>query len=123
MAEGGGPAPQTFAGPNRFRGDAGSLVQFTIQRGTTMWFVYLLRCSDNSLYCGITNNLNRRIDEHNSSSKGAKYTKNRRPVTLVYSASVENRSEASKLEAKIKKMTKKQKEEMAERGGHAPQTP
>jgi putative endonuclease len=88
-----------------------------------MWFVYLLRCSDNSLYCGITTDLNRRIDEHNSSSKGAKYTRSRRPVILAYSASVENRSEASKLEAKIKKMTKKQKEEMAERGGHAPQAP
>jgi putative endonuclease len=80
------------------------------KEGTTMWFVYLLRCSDNSLYCGITNNLNRRINEHNSSSKGAKYTRSRRPVSLVFSQTSSNRSEASKLEAKIKKMTKKQKE-------------
>ena len=50
-----------------------------------MYFFYIVRCSDNSLYCGQTNNLQKRIDEHNSSkTKSAKYTKIRRPVKLVY---------------------------------------
>jgi putative endonuclease len=121
MADGGGTAPQTFTVPIAFEAMLARLSSSPSKEETTMWFVYLLRCSDNSLYCGITNNLNRRINQHNSSSRGAKYTRARRPVILAYSTSVENRSEASKLEAKIKKMTKKQKEEMAERGGHAPQ--
>lgn len=76
------------------------------------WYVYLLRCSDSSLYCGITTSLTRRIHEHNHSKKSSKYTRSRRPVTLVWATSVNNRSEASKLELKIKKMTKKMKEEL-----------
>ena len=49
------------------------------------WFVYILKCSDNTLYTGITTDIERRIKEHNSSNKGAKYTKTRRPVKLFYS--------------------------------------
>lgn len=48
------------------------------------WFVYLLRCSDQTLYTGITTNLEQRFQEHNHSAKGAKYTRGRRPVRLVY---------------------------------------
>ena len=74
-----------------------------------MWVVYFVRCNDNSLYCGITNNLEKRIKTHNE-GKGAKYTKNRLPVKLVYSKEVENRSITSKIECQLKKLTKKDKE-------------
>ncbi len=74
------------------------------------YFVYMVRCSDNTLYTGITTNLERRIEEHNISDKGAKYTKARRPVTLVYSEEHSDRSSASKREYIIKKMTKSDKQ-------------
>lgn len=73
-----------------------------------MWFVYLLKCSDNTLYCGITNNLEKRLAAHNS-GKGAKYTKSRRPVVLFKVFDVSNKSEALKLEFKIKKMSREEK--------------
>ena len=69
----------------------------------------MLECSDGTLYTGITTELERRLDEHNNSPKGAKYTRARRPVTLVYSEELENRSAASKREFAIKKMSKKEK--------------
>lgn len=73
------------------------------------WFVYMIECSDNSLYTGITTDLDRRIDEHNSSSKGAKYTHVRRPVYLAYFETYDNRSSASKREREIKKLSRKEK--------------
>jgi putative endonuclease len=77
------------------------------------WKVYLLRCSDNSLYTGITRDINRRIDEHNSNDRLASaYTRARRPVKLVYQEFHENRSSASKREAEIKKLTKIEKEKL-----------
>ena len=76
------------------------------------WFVYMIRCSDNSLYTGITVDLERRMHEHNGTKKGAKYTRTRRPATLVYFAELPNRSEASKEEYRIKQLTKLQKESL-----------
>lgn len=73
------------------------------------YFVYILECSDSTLYTGITTDIHRRLDEHNNSEKGAKYTKVRRPVKLVYSESQEDRSSASKREYAIKKLTRTQK--------------
>lgn len=74
------------------------------------YFVYIVQCSDYTLYTGITTDIERRIEEHNFSVKGAKYTRARRPVTLVYSQSCQNRSEASKREYFIKKkMSRKEK--------------
>ena len=74
-----------------------------------MFFVYLLRCSDNSLYCGWTTDLEKRIEAHNS-GRGAKYTKSRRPVELVYYEECENKSAAMKREWFIKhKMTREEK--------------
>lgn len=72
------------------------------------WKVYILRCSDFTFYIGITNNLEKRIKTHNK-GKGAKYTKTRLPVKLLCSWNVQDRSEASKWEYKLKKLTKKQK--------------
>lgn len=68
------------------------------------WFVYILRCADGTLYTGITTNLARREQEHNSEKKGARYTRSRRPVVLVYSEEAADRSEASKREYAIKKL-------------------
>ena len=67
------------------------------------WVVYLVRCSDNSLYCGISNNLKLRLIDHNS-GRGAKYTKSRRPVELVGISSGMTKSEALKLEYRIKQL-------------------
>jgi len=66
------------------------------------WFVYLLRCADDTLYCGITNDLERRLTQHNSGI-AAKYTRTRTPVSLVTAAEVESKSEALKLEINVKK--------------------
>jgi len=68
-----------------------------------MYFVYIVKCSDNTLYTGIATELERRIEEHNGSDKGAKYTRVRRPVSLVYSEEYPDRSSASKREYEIKK--------------------
>ena len=72
------------------------------------WCVYLLECKGGSYYCGATNDIDRRISEHNS-GKGAKYTKSRRPVKLLASVTVEDRSAALKLEAAVKKKKKQDK--------------
>ena len=68
-----------------------------------IWNVYLVRCSDNSLYCGITNDFQRRLKEHNSGS-GAKYTRSRRPVALEAISTTMTKSEALKLEYYIKQV-------------------
>ncbi len=71
---------------------------------------YILRCADDTLYTGITTDLDRRVQEHNTDDKkGAKYTKNRRPVELIYSEEYENRSEASKREYAIKQLSREEK--------------
>ena len=76
------------------------------------WFVYILRCADNSLYTGITTNLERRLDEHNATKSATRYTRARQPVTLVYQEFASSRSEASRREAQLKKLKKEEKEEL-----------
>ena len=71
-----------------------------------MYYLYLLKCNDGTLYAGITTDLSRRVEEHNSSDKGAKYTRGRRPTILVYSKEYENRSEATKAERAIRKLSR-----------------
>lgn len=74
------------------------------------WCVYILRCADGSLYTGITTDTARRVIEHNQNDRlGAKYTRARRPVNLVYQASCDNRSDACKREAGIKKLSRQAK--------------
>ena len=73
-----------------------------------MWFCYILECSDGTLYTGITNDIEVRIRTHNL-GKGAKYTKTRLPVKLKWYKILENRSDASKLEYKIKRLSRSQK--------------
>ena len=80
---------------------------------TKKWIIYLLECGDKSLYCGITNNLDKRLKQHNGEiNGGAKYTRSRKPLTIVYQENAISRGEALKREITIKKMSKKSKENL-----------
>ena len=79
-----------------------------------IWSVYLIRCSDGSLYTGITNNVEKRFKAH-AAGKGSKYVKARRPLKLVFSQEVGNRAEASKIEYAVKQLNKAQKEKIVAR--------
>lgn len=76
-----------------------------------MNFTYLVKCRDGTLYCGWTNCLEKRLEVHNS-GKGAKYTKSRRPVELVYWEEFDTKEEAMRREAAVKRLTRKEKEEL-----------
>ena len=79
------------------------------------WIIYILECCDKSLYCGITNNIERRLKQHSGELKGgAKYTFSRRPCYLVYQEKSASRKEALIREFEIKKMPKSQKIELIE---------
>lgn len=79
------------------------------------WIVYILKCCDHTLYTGITNDITRRIQEHES-GKGAKYTKGRGPFTLIYTEAHTNRSDASKREWHIKSLDKLSKLKLTKNG-------
>lgn len=72
------------------------------------WFVYILECADKTLYTGITTDVKRRVEQHNK-GVGAKYTRARLPVKPVFSIEVADRSGASKMEYRIKRLSKRQK--------------
>ena len=76
------------------------------------WKVYVLKCADDTLYTGVATDLDRRLDEHNSSTKGAKYTRVRRPVELVYYENCADRVDASRREYEIKHLSRKEKLEL-----------
>ena len=77
------------------------------------WFVYLLECGDQTLYCGITNNIENRLKQHRGEiTGGARYTRSRAPLKLVYQEQIETRSKALKREAFIKKMSRREKLEL-----------
>ena len=76
-----------------------------------MWYVYILKCNDGTLYTGITNDLDKRVSSHNKGT-GAKYTKTRTPVEVVYHEKANDRSEASKREYQIKKLSRLAKENL-----------
>ncbi len=73
------------------------------------YYTYIVECSDGTLYTGVAKDLSKRVEEHNSSDKGAKYTKTRRPVVLKYSEKFENRSLACKREYEIKQLRREDK--------------
>ena len=76
-----------------------------------MWSVYMIRCGDNSLYTGISNNVHKRFEVHQSGGvKAAKYTRNRHPLQLVFSAEIGDKSAASRAEYRLRKLSKKSKE-------------
>lgn len=74
-----------------------------------MYYLYILECADKTLYTGVAMDVDRRVREHNSSKLGAKYTRARRPVKLVYVKKFRNRSLASKAECKIKNLSRAEK--------------
>jgi putative endonuclease len=79
----------------------------------SMWFVYMIRCADRSLYTGIARNLTRRLAEHNSGGmRAAHYTRGRRPVVLVYVEMVQSRSAAARREHEIKQLTRQAKDDL-----------
>lgn len=78
-----------------------------------MNYTYLLKCADNTLYCGWTNHLDQRVKAHNE-GKGAKYTKARRPVILAYYEEFPTKKEAMQREAAIKKLSRKDKLKLVE---------
>ena len=71
--------------------------------------MYIVRCKDDTLYTGYTADVHARIEQHNSEKTGAKYTKARRPVALVYTESFENKGDAMRREIEIKKLSRPQK--------------
>lgn len=73
------------------------------------YFVYILRCADDTLYVGVTNDIERRVHQHNHAKTGAKYTKMRRPVMLVYSEKCVDKSAACKREWEIKQWSRSEK--------------
>lgn len=78
-----------------------------------MWTIYILQCKDNTLYTGITDNLPRRLAAH-SAGRGAKYTRGRGPVALVYTEQAEDKSSALRRESAIKKLTRTEKLELCQ---------
>ena len=82
-----------------------------------MWFVYIVRCADETLYTGIAKDVARRVEEHNSNDVlGARYTCGRRPVALVYTEAAKTRSAAAKREYEIKQMTRQRKDTLLKPG-------
>ena len=81
-----------------------------------MYYTYIVRCADKTLYTGWTTDLNRRLQAHNS-GQGAKYTRSRRPVTLVYAERFESKNEAMSREWHIKKLRLEQKENLLRNAG------
>lgn len=79
--------------------------------GKSSWYIYMLRCKDQSLYVGITNDVMKRVNAHNR-GKGSKFVRSRLPAMLVYQETAEDESDAKKREAEIKKLSKTQKEEL-----------
>lgn len=80
------------------------------EQAPTFWAVYLLQCADGSLYCGVTTDIERRLQEHNGLQPGgARYTRSRRPVRLLAAAQVQDRSEACRLEQRVKNLPRHRK--------------
>ncbi|AUD79093.1 GIY-YIG nuclease family protein [Kangiella profundi] len=78
------------------------------------WHLYILRCGDDTLYTGITNDLHRRFEEHQSNGpKCAKYLRGRQPLTMIFHTEFESKSEALKAEIKVKRLTREQKKLLA----------
>jgi putative endonuclease len=78
-------------------------------KGGDVWYVYMVRCRDGTLYTGITKNLHKRIEAHNFGRDGARYTRSRRPVKLVYSEQAESKAAAASLEYRLKRLARAKK--------------
>jgi putative endonuclease len=81
--------------------------------GVSRWYVYVLRCADDTLYTGIAVDVARRVDEHNSHDRlAARYTRGRRPVSVVYQEALPTRAEAARREHAIKRLNRRDKERL-----------
>jgi putative endonuclease len=85
---------------------------------SSSWYIYIVQCADHSLYTGITTDLLRRVEEHNSSPNGARYTRARRPVRLVYLEQSESRSAASQREHALKRLSRAEKHQLVCNAAH-----
>ncbi|NNJ90119.1 MAG: GIY-YIG nuclease family protein [Gammaproteobacteria bacterium] len=85
---------------------------------TKQWFVYMLECADGSLYTGVSNDLAKRVEKHNA-GKGAKYTRSRLPVKLVYSETAPDKGEALKKEIKMKQLSRAEKLVLIRQGAYS----
>ena len=85
-----------------------------MSKGGDIWHVYMVRCSDGTLYTGITKDLEKRVEAHNSGKDGARYTRSRRPVKLVYSKQTESKSAAARLEYQIKRQPRSKKNRLVQ---------
>ncbi len=81
---------------------------------TTSWSLYLLRCADGAVYTGITTDVARRYDEHQSGTRGSKYLRGRRPLELLYQRCIGNRSQASRIEYRVRNLPRVRKENVAQ---------
>lgn len=91
-------------------------------RQSPAWFVYMVRCRDNSLYTGITTDLAKRLVQHNSDQEGARYTRGRRPVHLVYAEQAPSRSVATKREGRLKRLDAARKNTLVRKAGIEPES-
>lgn len=82
----------------------------TMGNKTVQWSVYLIRTASNHLYCGVTTDVERRLNEHRGGKKGAKYLKGKGPLVLAWTAQVGDKKKAMRLEYRIKKLSKAKKE-------------
>lgn len=80
----------------------------------SQWFVYILRCADDTLYTGVTTDLERRLHQHNHLVTGARYTRARRPVTLVWHCRADSHSAACQQEYRIKQLSRAEKQQLIE---------
>jgi putative endonuclease len=85
-----------------------------MNKDSDIWYVYMVRCSDGTLYTGIAKDLEKRIEAHNSGKNGARYTRTRRPVKLVFAEKAGSRSAAARLEYRIKKLPLEMKNRLVE---------
>mgnify|MGYP001200162960 CR=1 FL=1 len=98
-------------------GRSGSRRLCALEMTSDKCFMYVVRCNDGTLYTGVTNNMKRRLHEHNNTSKGAKYTRYRRPVELVYQVTHDSRSAALRAEYRFKRLRRSEKIKIIE-GDH-----
>jgi putative endonuclease len=87
-----------------------------------IWYIYIVRCADETLYCGVAKDLEARIATHNA-GKGARYTRSRRPVELVYRKRCRDQSSAQRLEFDIKQLTRAEKLALIRQRATGPRTP
>lgn len=91
------------------------MIQLAVKPVTTVdkpYFVYIVRCSDGSLYTGISCDVERRVADHNSGKYGAKYTRSRRPVQLIFKKKAKSRSSAQQAEWRIKQLSRQAKQKL-----------